>query len=86
MYTKWWMYTDRAVVHARLDPETRRILARLRRRTRLTDSELLRRAIHALAEAELREQRVRIVGAAAFDSGVPDLGSNPAHLEGFGRR
>jgi CobQ-like glutamine amidotransferase family enzyme len=27
----------------------------------------------------------RIAGIGRFDSGLPDLGSNPEHLKGFGR-
>jgi hypothetical protein len=79
------MYTDREIVHARLDPETKRLLSRLRRRTRLGDSEIVRRAIRALAEVELRPSRPRIARVGAFASGVPDLGSNEKHLQGFGR-
>lgn len=79
------MYTDRAIVHARLDPETRRLLSRLRRRTRLGDSEILRRAIRALATEELKPHARRIVGVGRFASGKPDLGSNRSHLAGFGR-
>ncbi len=80
------MYTDREIVHARLDPETRRLLARLRRRTRLADSEIVRRAIRAFAAEELEPRKPRLVGVGAFSSGVADLGSNREHLAGFGRK
>jgi hypothetical protein len=74
-----------ALIHARLDAETKRQLARLRKATGLTDSELVRRGLQALAALPLRGSRT-IVGLGAFESGIPDLGSNRAHLRGFGRR
>jgi hypothetical protein len=81
------MSTDaERIVHARLDPESRRILDRLRRRTGLNDSEIVRRALRALAGMELApKRRPRAIGLGKFESGVPDLGSNAAHFEGFGR-
>lgn len=52
-----------------------------------SDSDVVRRGILALGEAELpAEQRgARVVGLGEFASGVPDLGSNEEHLRGFGR-
>lgn len=74
-----------ALVHARLDAATQRQLARLRKATGLTDSELVRRGLQALVALPIRGSRT-IVGLGAFESGTPDLGSNRAHLHGFGRR
>jgi hypothetical protein len=74
-----------AIIHARLDPQTKRQLAHLRKATGLTDSELVRRGLQALAALPLRGSRT-IVGLGAFESGKTDLGSNRAHLRGFGRR
>lgn len=34
---------------------------------------------------DLEPRLVRVVAVGAFASGMPDLGSNPAHLVGFGR-
>lgn len=79
------MATKRDVVHARLDPETRRTLDRLRRTTGLTDSELIRRALRAFVERETRSPSRRIIGLGEFESKIPDLASNREHLEGFGR-
>jgi hypothetical protein len=79
------MYTEREIVHARLDAETRRLLSRLRRRTRLGDSEIVRRAIRAYAAEQLEPQPPRLVGVGSFSSGISDLGSNRNHLVGFGR-
>jgi hypothetical protein len=75
----------RDIVHARLDEETRLILARLRRRTGLRDSELIRRALRALDAGPKARPRPRIVGLGEFDSGLGDLASNKRHLHGFGR-
>lgn len=74
------------VVHARLDEESERILARLRRRAGLRDSEVIRRGIRALAGLLLAPSRTKIVGLGKFESGIPDLGSNKRHLRDFGRR
>jgi len=30
-------------------------------------------------------RRRKIIGLGKFDSGIPDLGSNKKHLEGYGR-
>ena len=73
------------IVHARLDEETRRILARLCRQTGLNPSEIIRRGVKALTATTLPGKKRRIVGVGKFASGIPDLGSNKKHLEGFGR-
>jgi hypothetical protein len=73
------------IVQARLDDGTLELLARLRRRTGLTDSELLRRGVRRLAEDEPKPPRRRISGVGKFASKVPDLATNKKHLEGFGR-
>ncbi len=73
------------IVHARLDEETREILARLCRQTGLNPSEIIRRGIKALTATTLTGKKRRIIGLGRFASGIPDLGSNKDHLEGFGR-
>jgi hypothetical protein len=73
-----------ALIHARLDPESERQLARLRKTTGLSDSELVRRGLRALAALPVDGKR-SIVGLGAFASGKADLGSNRAHMRGFGR-
>jgi len=80
-----YMTTKGNVVHARLDENTRRTLDGLRRRTGLTDSELIRRALESYLERDASVSPRRIAGLGQFESGVPDLASNPEHLEGFGR-
>lgn len=75
-----------AIVHARIDPETEKLLVQLRRRRGWSDSEAVRRGIRALAQVELKAGHGRkIVGLGKFDSGLKDLGSNKEHLDGFGR-
>jgi hypothetical protein len=74
------------MVHARLDDGSERILARLRRATGLSDSELLRRGLQAFDLMQGGRSGPRIAGLGAFKSGVPDLGSNKRHLAGFGAR
>jgi len=72
------------VVQARLDDATDELLDELRRRTRLSDSELVRRAIRSLALSSPDKGGPRVVGVGRFESGVADLGSNKKHLKGFG--
>ena len=72
------------VVQARLDDDTDRMLAELRRRTQLSDSELVRRAIRSLAVLPHPRGGPKVVGVGRFASGIRDLGSNKARLKGFG--
>ena len=72
------------LVQARLDEETMAILRDLKRRTNLSESEIVRRGIRTLA-AVRADGGVRVIGVGRFASGHRDLGSNKAHLEGFGR-
>ncbi|HET6629393.1 MAG TPA: hypothetical protein VFG91_06440 [Woeseiaceae bacterium] len=75
------------IVHARLDSRTRQIMQRLKRRHGWSDSEIVRHGIRTLADAELPagQRTGRIIGVGKFESGIPDLGSNPEHLREFGR-
>lgn len=72
------------IVQARLDDETRAVLERLRRRTGVGESELVRRGLKLLASAS-EERPKRIIGLGRFASGRTDLGSSKRHLRGFGR-
>ncbi len=74
------------IVHARLDTETQQVLARLRRRTGMNDSQLIRRALHVLVGAPAGKRERRVIGLGAFESGLDDLGSNKRHLAGFGSK
>lgn len=73
------------IVHARLDPESERILARLCRRTGWKDSDVIRRGIRALEGLASAHTPKEIIGLGRFQSGRRDLGSNKKHLRGFGR-
>ena len=72
------------VVQARLDDDTDRLLTELRRRTKLSDSELVRRAIRSLSVLPHPRSGPKVVGVGRFASGIRDLGSNKTHLKGFG--
>ncbi len=73
------------IVQARLDKDTERVLTTLRRRTGLSESELVRRALRALSAGPQAVGAKKIHGLGRFSSGLPDLGSNREHLAGFGR-
>ena len=73
------------IIHARLDTETEKLLKQLERRLGWNDSQVVREAIKALGALLVRRRSRRVIGLGRFRSGVPDLGSNKAHLEGFGR-
>ena len=73
------------IVHARLDERVRGLFERLRRQTGWKDSEIVRQGIEALARRTLTPAPKPVVGLGEFESDVDDLGSNPAHLDGFGR-
>ena len=86
MYTEARLVYMSDIVHARIDPETQRLLTRLKRQWGWSDSEAVRRGIRALAQLELRRGVARkIVGLGKFASDVDDLGSNKEHMDGFGR-
>ena len=72
------------IIHARLDREAQRLLERLRRQTGLNNSLIVREGLKALASLTLSPRNRMPVGVGQFESGIPDLGSNRKHLEGFG--
>ncbi len=72
-------------IQARLDADAATALAMLVKRLGLTPSEVVRWAVKNLAAEQGTATKRKIVGLGAFDSGVPDLGSNPEHLRDFGR-
>lgn len=79
-------YNDvmRPTVQARLDAASRRDLAQLTRSLGWSPSEVVREALHRMASSHLPAGRPRVAGMGKFSSGVPDLGSNKKHLNGFG--
>jgi hypothetical protein len=73
------------IIHARLDEHTERLLRDLERRFGWSDSQVVREGTKALNVLLVPRRTRQIVGLGRFRSGVPDRGSNKAHLEGFGR-
>ena len=73
------------VAHVRLDDVGEAILDRLTRETGKSPSEIVREGLRLVAAATPTPGTPAIVGLGAFESGTADLGSNKAHLRGFGR-
>jgi hypothetical protein len=73
------------IVQARLDPATKKDLDRLTKTLGCSPSEVVREALRRLAAAHPPPKRPKIFGLGKFSSGIPDLGSNKKHLEGFGK-
>jgi hypothetical protein len=73
------------IIHARIDGETERVLRGLERRLGWSDSQVVREGIRALRALLGHRRSGGVVGLGRFRSGVSDLGSNKAHLVGFGR-
>jgi len=72
------------VVQARLDDETELLRSRLQQQLGLSNSEIVRRGIRLLASMTPRPGEPKFSGIGKYDSGIPDLATNKAHLEGFG--
>jgi len=72
-------------VQARLDAASQAALDRLTANLGWSPSRVVREALKALAAGHTRRRRPRVIGVGRFDSGITDLGSNPRHLDGFGR-
>ncbi|MGH9413412.1 MAG: CopG family transcriptional regulator [Terriglobales bacterium] len=72
-------------IQARLDADAEAALSALVKRLGVSPSEVVRRAVKHLATQTGTSPRRKVIGLGQFDSGVPDLGSNPHHLRGFGR-
>jgi hypothetical protein len=73
--------------HARLGAEERAVLDALKRSTGLTESEIVRRGLHLVAEEERRRRSaLECAGRSAgrFRRGPRDLSTNPNQLDGFG--
>jgi hypothetical protein len=71
-------------VQARLDEETRAALDRLRRRHGWSTSEVVRESIRLMEKQQAKPKHRKIIGVGQFDTGIPDLSTNPKHMEGFG--
>jgi hypothetical protein len=73
-----------ASIHARLDDETLKVRDQLRSAQGWSDTEIIRRGIRALAPFAVDKRRRKFAGEGEYDSGIPDLSTNPKYLEGFG--
>lgn len=74
-------------VHARLNEQDRAALAEVKSKTGHSDSEIVRRGLHLVAEEERRRRSAleladRSVGR--FTRGPRDLSTSRKQLEGFG--
>lgn len=76
---------DMRIVQARIDATTEAALARLRRQTGMSDSQLVRKGLELVSQSMKPVRARRIRGIGQFASGRSDLGSNKAHMSGFGR-
>jgi len=77
----------KSYIHARLGAQERVVLEALKRSTGRTESEIVRRGLHLVAEEERRQRSaLDCAGPSAgrFKKGPRDLSSNPKHLEAFG--
>ncbi len=77
----------KAYIHARLGEKDRVVLEKLKHSTGRSESELVRRGLHLVAEEEGRQRSAlalagRSVGR--FKKGPKDLSSSRKQLEGFG--
>jgi hypothetical protein len=75
-------------IHARLGNADRAALEKLKRTTGQSESEIVRRGLHLVAQEEQRRRSAldlagRSVGR--FKTGPRDLSTNGKHLEGFGK-
>jgi hypothetical protein len=73
------------IIHARIDSETEKVLREIELRLGWSDSQAVREGIKALRFLLGRRKRRAVIGQGKFRSGIRDLGSNKAHLEGFGQ-
>jgi hypothetical protein len=74
-----------SAIQARLDEQTRKALARLVRELGWSPSQVVREGVRLLAACRLGRDGQKVIGSGRFKSGVKDLGSNKAHLQGFGK-
>ena len=77
----------RAYTHARLGAADRAALEELKRSTGRSESEIVRRALRLMAQAEgRRPSALDVAGRSVgrFKNGPRDLSTNTKRLEGFG--
>jgi hypothetical protein len=72
-------------VQARLDAETQEALRGLVRNLGISQSEVIREGIRLMEMRHTKPKHRKIIGVGQFDTGIPDLSTNPKHMEGFGK-
>jgi len=70
------------IVKVQIDENTGKLLARLRRQTGMTNSQLVRRALELVRQLATP---LPVRGVGEFASGHRDLATNKKHLAGFGQ-
>jgi len=76
----------KTTVQARLDEESEATLKQLTRRLGWSPSQVVREGLRLMAKHHgVARKKQKFIGLGEFDSGIPDLGSNKKHLEGYGR-
>lgn len=73
------------MVQARLGRDAEQALDRLMRQRGWSRSRVVREALLLLANGANQATDRPVAGLGRFASGVPDLGSNPDRLRGFGQ-
>lgn len=77
----------KSYIHVRLSKDDRATLEELKKRTGRTESEILGRGLHLVAQEERqRPSALALAGRSGgrYKSGPRDLSTNRKHLEGFG--
>ena len=77
----------KAYIHARLGKEDRAALEELKKTTRQTESEIVRRGLQLVTQEERRRRSALDVAGPSvgrFKKGPRDLSTNRKHLAGFG--
>jgi hypothetical protein len=72
-------------IQARLDEQSEKALKSLVGKLGWSPSKVVREGLRLLAACHLGNRQRRVIGLGEFSSGKSDLGSNKAHLKGFGR-
>jgi hypothetical protein len=74
-----------AVVQTRLDDWTKAALENAARQEGRSVSDLVREGIHMVVSHHSASPRRKWIGVGKYDTGIPDLSTNPKYMEGFGR-
>jgi len=73
-----------AVVQTRLDEEMKAALESAARQQGKSVSDLVREGIEVIVSRHSASPRRKWIGVGTYDTGIPDLSTNPKYMEGFG--